>query len=94
MIEKSLLEKAYSLATAITTGEIVDDETVKKRLIVCQGCELVEISGEGEDRRLRCGICGCKLKTDKSLFNLARYKEATGYGCKHPTGSKWKAAGL
>lgn len=94
MIEKSLVEQAVSLAMAITTGEVVDEETVKKRLSVCQGCPLVEVTGHAEKRVLRCGICGCRIKGDKSLFNLARYKETNSYGCKHPSGSRWKAAGL
>ena len=43
---------------------------------------------------LRCGVCGCKLKDDNSLINLARYEEGEKYGCKHPDGSKWKEAGV
>ena len=87
---KSLLGKTLSFAKAMLTGTDVGEERLKKRLEVCSTCDLVNKSQAG---LMRCGICGCKLK-EKGLQNLARYEETAQYGCKHPSGSRWKANGV
>tara|TARA_R110002020_G_scaffold123580_4_gene280251 strand:- start:147 stop:449 length:303 start_codon:yes stop_codon:yes gene_type:complete len=87
---KSFLEKTISFAKAVLTGKDVSQERIQKRLEICSGCDLVNVSPEG---LMKCGICKCKLK-EKGLQNLARYEETPGYGCKHPAGSQWKKNGV
>tara|TARA_R110002020_G_scaffold123580_5_gene280254 strand:- start:165 stop:443 length:279 start_codon:yes stop_codon:yes gene_type:complete len=88
--DKSLIQKTISYAKAVLTGKDVSQETLKKRLAICAECDWVTVSAHN---LMRCGICKCKLKTT-GLQNLARYEETSGYGCKHPDGSQWKAGGV
>ncbi len=74
---------------AIFTGEYVDEETVKKRMEICDKCEYQKIDPKNSDKF--CGICGCGTTAEaRSLKNLAAYKEnLPKWGCKFPSGSKW-----
>jgi hypothetical protein len=83
------LHKTLSVAKALLWGKDVGEERLQKRLEICHKCDKVKAQGS----LMRCGICGCKV-ADSGLFNLARYVEAGSYGCHHPDGSKWKAAGV
>jgi len=87
--DKSLLQKTITLATALLTGETVSQDVLAKRIEICSECDKVIKKGDV----MRCGICGCKIKGDKSLVNLARFVETDRYGCKYKGGSKWKKAG-
>jgi len=91
-----LITKAMSVAKAILTGENVPPEVLEQRLAICRGCDLVRVkmNHRTKEEMVSCGVCGCKLKGDRSLVNLARYVETDEYGCKHPSGSRWAAAGL
>jgi len=84
-----LAKDAASLAKAVATGTRVSDERIDKRLEICAACPKVIKASSG----LKCGICGCKVKGDRSLVNLALYEETDKYGCKFPGGSKWKEGG-
>lgn len=87
---QELFKKTLSLATAITSGEKISDERIAKRLAICSTCDkLIQ-----KDGCMACSICGCKLKGNRSLTNLALYNETEKYGCKYEGGSKWKAAGV
>ena len=95
-VEKSIIAKAVSLGQALLTGNTVDKETIRKRIEICGGCELVNVNKEG---RMACGICGCKLDSENRLVNLARYVETDQYGCMYEEEegvrkSKWKEAGV
>lgn len=83
--------KTLSLARALLTGQDVSDERIQKRVEICTACELVV---KHEDGLMSCGVCGCRLKGDRSLINLVRYEETPVYGCKHPKGSRWKESGV
>jgi hypothetical protein len=87
-----LFKKTLSLATAVVFGERVSDERIAKRLAICSNCDMMIIKkdpGTGEEV-MGCGVCGCRLKGDRALNNLALYEETDKYGCKHRQGSKWK----
>lgn len=86
----SLLHKVYTLAKAISLGSYVSEERIRRRLEVCAACDKLEVVKDRDTEIYRCGICGCMLKGDKTLVNLAAYEETADYGCKHPDGSKWK----
>ena len=90
----NLLQKTIALGSALLCGKDVGQGRMKRRMEVCAGCPFVEIQGNAETGLLRCGICKCKVKSDKTLINLARYEETNRYGCKHPEGSQWKKAGV
>jgi len=82
--------KTLNLLRAVVAGEVVSEERMKARLVVCSTCPHVgELNGQ-----MRCGICGCRLKGDKSLLNLARFEETGSYGCKFSGGSRWKKIGV
>lgn len=85
------IKATFVLAKALLTGETVSEETLRARLVICADCSKVHSNKRGE---LRCSICRCRLKGDRSLINLARYVETSEYGCKFKSGSKWAAAGL
>jgi len=89
-VTKDLFRKTISLARALICGEHVNEERVKKRIEICSTCQHVE----EVDNLMRCGICGCRVRGDRSLINLALYEETGEYGCKHPAGSRWKAEGV
>jgi len=89
-VDKNIFQKTISLAAALLTGENVSQEVMLKRLEICAVCDKVQHDG----KLMRCGICGCALKGDKSLINLVRFKQTARYGCKHGSGSKWTKAGL
>ena len=89
-MDKNIFQKTISLAAALLTGENVSQEVMLKRLEICTTCEKVQHDG----KLMRCGVCGCKLRGDKSLINLARFKQTDKWGCKYPGGSKWTVAGL
>lgn len=91
-VAKEMLDKTISLTTALLSGEVVSEETIKRRIEICSTCPLVKLSGKGQT--MSCGVCGCRLRGDKSLMNLARYEETKSYGCKHPAGSRWRKAGV
>ena len=93
MKSKSILElaaDAASLAKAVATGTRISDERIEARINICASCPNVIKSSSG----LKCGICGCKVKGDRSLVNLALYEETDKYGCKASGGSKWKEGGV
>lgn len=87
-IVPEMFTKTFSLAKALLTGEDVGEERMLARLEVCKVCPVVKATPNG----MSCGICGCRIKGDKSLINLARYEETDQYGCKFKGGSRWKAA--
>jgi hypothetical protein len=82
-----------TVARALLTGKDVGEDRLRRRLEICAGCDKVKFTDNDGVKIMRCGICGCKLK-EKGLVNLARFEEVNGYGCKHPVGSKWRAAGV
>lgn len=88
MIGIEILQKTISVAKAILGAESVGEERMRKRLEVCAECESVRTNERGE---MKCGVCGCRLRGDRSLINLARYEEP---GCKARGGSRWQAAGV
>ena len=75
-----LLNKILTALEAVTTGEVVDAETVKQRYEICIKCNKYNSKLEA------CNVCGCGVANDRNkLFNLLRYKERLPrYGCKHP----------
>lgn len=87
---KNIVQKAASLGKAVIFGKRVSPEIQKARYDICSKCDKVRKNGEN----LSCGICGCKIKGDRSLVNLTLYEETVDYGCKHPSGSRWKSAGV
>ena len=87
---KEWANATYSVAKALLTGTDVGEERLQKRLEICSTCDRVQMDETGS---MQCGICGCILK-EKSLINLARFEETQEYGCKYPTGSKWKEKGV
>lgn len=89
MISLSIVGKTYTFAKALLTGKNVNSEQLEVRLKICRNCDRVRPKGQ----IMRCDVCGCQLK-DSGLVNLARFVETKDYGCKHPTGSRWKAAGV
>ena len=84
-----MISKTFSLAQALISGETISEERLAQRLEVCAVCPYVRQTNGA----MSCGICGCRLKGDKSLINLARYEETDKYGCKSKGGSRWKKAG-
>jgi len=82
--------RTLNMLRAVVCGETVSEDRMKARLVICSTCpHVTELGGS-----MSCGICGCKLKGDKSLINLAKYEETAAYGCKAPGGSKWKKIGV
>ena len=103
-IDKSLFDKAVSFARAMAFGRTdVTPEQIQKRIEICAECPFVELKN---GKTPSCSICGCSLgPSDKSLRNLARFKEVdgkTGWGCyKHydthkslPERSEWARNGV
>ena len=91
----NLVQKTVSLAIALTAGRRVSDERVRRRVEICSRCRYVRVrKTRRRDRRLNCGICGCRLRGRHALINLVRYEETRRWGCKHPGGSRWKKAGV
>lgn len=89
----TLASRLYSLASAVLSGEHVSPERVKRRLEICVECPY-SVKSKQHEAKSKCGICGCRIRGDKSLINLALYEETDAYGCKAPAGSKWKAEGV
>lgn len=85
------LKRAISAAKAILFGQKVCEQRLETRLRVCGQCPY---SKERTDTHMVCDICGCGLPKQAKLLNLALYEETDDYGCKHPEGSRWKAAGV
>jgi hypothetical protein len=78
--------------SALLTGEAISKDRQEKRLAICHKCELFR--WDSETARASCGICGCKLGGGSTkLLDLTIYEETAKYGCKHPTGSRWKENG-
>ena len=90
-VEKTVFQKTWTLAKALLTGETVSDERLQKRLEICSKCPKVRINTRG---KMKCGICGCRIRGDRALINLARFEETADYGCKYSAGSRWKAQGV
>ena len=93
MKSRSILDlaaDAASLAKAVATGTRVSDERIDARVAICAECPKVMKTSTG----LKCGICGCKVKGDRALTNLALYEETDKYGCKFAGGSRWKEKGV
>ena len=90
----NLIRKTVSLASALVTGRRVSNERIFRRIEICARCRYVRVKRTRNGRKLNCQICGCRLRGDRSLINLARYEETRGYGCKHPRGSRWKKSGV
>lgn len=83
--------KLLSLSKAVITGDRgVSEQRREARLAICLKCPL---ANKTHDPPI-CSICGCKLKGEKSVVNLIAYEETKDYGCKHPSGSRWKEAGV
>lgn len=107
---KDKAKKLKSLTKAILAGTRISPERVTKRMEICFKCPHVqaiksqdphrvtnesEALAEEDGYKLKCGICGCRTSGGSSeLLNLAAYEETADYGCKHPDGSQWKAAGV
>ena len=85
-----IFKKAYSLASAVVSGDKISEDRIKARLAICIRCPLANRTYDPP----KCSICGCKLKGDSSITNLVAYEETAQYGCKHPEGSQWKKAGV
>lgn len=86
-----MFTKVASLTKAVVTGDRgVSQERREERLKICLKCPL---SNKTYDPP-KCSICGCKLRGDAGLVNLIAYEETKEYGCKHPSGSQWKKAGV
>ncbi len=88
----NLIRKTITLATALITGREVSEARIRGRINICARCRFVRVRKTRAGRKLNCRICGCRLRGDRSLINLARYEETRHYGCKHPKGSRWKRA--
>jgi heterodisulfide reductase subunit A-like polyferredoxin len=90
------IEKVISAAKALLTGENVSEEILKARIEICSKCPYAKRRTQnGESVPVACNVCGCAVSTNSSkIINLARFVETDSYGCKHPSGSQWKAAGL
>lgn len=84
---KGRLRKIYSFAKALLAGQYVAPWTVRARLVICESCEHMDKIKEA------CKICGCPLKIQNKYRTLLRYAETKDYGCPHPDGSRWAAAG-
>jgi len=89
-----LVRKTITLASALVAGRCVIDERICRRIEICAGCPYVRVKRTRKGRKVICRICGCRLRGNRSLINLARYEETARYGCKHPRGSRWKKAGV
>ena len=91
------LEKTISFAKAFLMSPRVSKEQIEARAKICAACSEVKIS---PGNQLSCGLCGCPVKDRPKIWNLARYEESVDKdgkvisGCKHPDGSRWKAAGV
>jgi len=80
-----------AVSSALMFGKGVTPERRQKRLEICSSCDKMVFDGQ----IMRCGMCGCKLHGQSgALVDLLRYEETPRYGCKHPHGSRWKAAGV
>ena len=90
----NLIRKTISLASAIVSGRRISADRIRNRIEICARCRFVRIRKTRNGRKLNCRICGCRLRGDRSLINLARYEETRHYGCKHPRGSRWKKSGV
>jgi len=90
----NLVRKTISLASALVAGQRVSIKRIRRRIKVCARCRYVRVRKTRKGRKLNCRICGCRLRGDRSLINLARYEETARYGCKHPRGSRWKKKGV
>lgn len=88
---KNIIQKTYTLALAVICGTKVSNERLLRRIAICAECPQVKKTLEGT---MRCGVCGCNLKGDRSIVNLALYEETDNYGCKYKKGSRWKKAGV
>ena len=100
MFNDSMFSKVITLASALLTGKCVSKERMEKRVEICRTCPLVKFQGNDETALPYCGVCGCKVRGDRTLINLARFEETSKYGCKFPDPatnqrkSKWKEAGV
>jgi len=91
----NLIQETISLATALFTGKRISDARIRRRIEICSRCRYVRIRKTRRgDRKLNCGICGCRLRGRHALINLARYEETRRWGRKHPNGSRWRRAGV
>ncbi len=91
----NLVQKTISVATALLTGERISADRIRRRIEICARCRYVRARKTRRgDRKLNCGICGCRLGGRRALINLARYEETRRYGCKHPRGSRWRKAAV
>ena len=91
---RNLIRKTVSLASALVAGRRVANERICRRIEICARCPYVRIKRTRKGRKMLCRICGCRLRGNRSLINLARYEETKRYGCKHPRGSRWKKEGV
>lgn len=80
---------ALSIARALLFGTDVSPERLKARLAICRVCDYSERKGS----IMKCSVCGCALRENGSLINLARYETTSSYGCHHPDGDQWVAGG-
>lgn len=76
---------------AKATGVIITPERVEKRAGICMNCSQVAINPNNVPV---CGVCGCHLNIqNRNIPDIITLEETKDYGCKHPLGSRWKAAG-
>jgi len=85
-------ENFKSITSAVLTGNHISKERQEARLKVCHDCELFKWNEHTQEGS--CGVCGCKLSGSSAILELTSYEETDKYGCKHPTGSKWKENGV
>ena len=88
---KKSLRNLFSVMEALLFGTVIPKEQQVERLKICLDCDYAVQTGDS----VRCGICGCKNKGGPdAILVLLKYEEKPHYGCKHPEGSRWKAAGV
>jgi hypothetical protein len=93
----SVLSQILSVAFALLAGKGVSRERVVARAKICQTCPYVRATKTHE---ANCSICGCPVRAERKLVNLARFEETDKYGCKYvdsDTGesySQWKKHGV
>jgi len=92
-VPQNLIQKTVSLATAVLSGKRIPADRIRRRVEICACCRYVRVRKRAR-QKLRCGICGCRLRGRRALINLAAYEETARYGCKHPKGSRWKSRGV
>jgi hypothetical protein len=88
-------DRAMAALSSLLVGDGVDAGRREKRAEICSRCQLVQVrTTRRGNTKVWCGVCHYKLTGDRSIDYLARHEETKWSGCKHPEGSRWKAAGV